>query len=154
MNFYLYQMQLLFILSFKMLSVRDVWTGTQMQTHLRLVITHAANKFLENCTINCKKTFINKINVRFRNSCSSSGKWKIDSKQFRFQKKANSRFNLFLILIHKQPSREKQNSEFPKTFFGGYLFVFVEYLCKRSPKIKAKYIKNYSSILAIVHHRN
>ena len=41
-----------------------------------------------------------------------------------------------------------------KSFFGGYLFVFVEYLCKRSPKIKTKNIKNYSSILAIVNHRN
>ena len=41
-----------------------------------------------------------------------------------------------------------------KNFFGGYLFVFVEYLCKRSPKIKTKNIKNYSSILAIVNHRN
>ena len=50
--------------------------------------------------------------------------------------------------------REEQNSEFPKTFFGGYLFVFVEYLCNRSLKIKTKNIKNYSSILAIVNHRN
>ena len=42
-----------------------------------------------------------------------------------------------------------------KNFFsGGHLFVFVEYLCKRSPKIKTKNIKNYSSILAIVKHRN
>ena len=49
---------------------------------------------------------------------------------------------------------EEQNSEFPKTFFGGYLFVFVEYLSKRIPKIKTKNIKNYSSILAIVNHRN
>ena len=50
--------------------------------------------------------------------------------------------------------RENQNSEFPKTFFGGHLFVFVEYLCKRSLKIKTKNIKKYSSILAIVNHRN
>ena len=35
-----------------------------------------------------------------------------------------------------------------------HLFVFVKYLCKRSPKIKTKSIKNYSSILAIVNHRN
>ena len=41
-----------------------------------------------------------------------------------------------------------------KNFFGGYLFVFVEYLCNRSPKIKTKNIKNYSSNLAIVNHRN
>ena len=41
-----------------------------------------------------------------------------------------------------------------KNFFGGYLFVFVEYLCKRSPKIKTKNTKNYSSILAIVNHWN
>ena len=50
--------------------------------------------------------------------------------------------------------REEQNSEFPKTFYGGYLFVFVEYLCNGSHKIKTKNIKNYSSILAIVNHRN
>ena len=50
--------------------------------------------------------------------------------------------------------REDQNSEFPKTFFGGHLFVFVEYLCNRSSKIKTKNIKNYSSILAIVNHWN
>ena len=43
---------------------------------------------------------------------------------------------------------------FQKLFVGGYLFVFVEYLCKRSPKIETKNIKNYSSILAIVNHRN
>ena len=50
--------------------------------------------------------------------------------------------------------REEQNSEFPKFFLGGYLFVFVEYFCNRSHKIKTKNIKNYSSILAIVNHRN
>ena len=41
-----------------------------------------------------------------------------------------------------------------KLISGGHLFVFVEYLRNRSPKIKAKNIKNYSSILAIVNHRN
>ena len=50
--------------------------------------------------------------------------------------------------------REKQNSEFPKTFFGGYLFAFIEYLCNRSLKIKTKSIKNYSSILTIINHWN
>ena len=50
--------------------------------------------------------------------------------------------------------REDQNSELPKTFSGGHLLVFVEYLCKRNPKIKTKNIKNCSSILAIVNHRN
>ena len=51
-------------------------------------------------------------------------------------------------------SREEQNSEFPRTFFGGYLFVFVKNLSNRSPKIKTKNIKNYSSILVIANHRN
>ena len=37
--------------------------------------------------------------------------------------------------------REEQNSEFPKTFFGGYLFAFVEYLCNCNLKIKTKYQK-------------
>ena len=41
-----------------------------------------------------------------------------------------------------------------KLFSGGHLFVFVKYLCNRSPKIKTKNIKNYSSILAIVNHWN
>ena len=50
--------------------------------------------------------------------------------------------------------REEQNSKFPKAFLGGYLFAFVEYHCNRSPKIKTKNIKDYSSILAIVNHRN
>ena len=39
-------------------------------------------------------------------------------------------------------------------FWGTSFFVFVEYLCKRNPKIKTKNIQNYSSILAIVNHRN
>ena len=43
---------------------------------------------------------------------------------------------------------------FQKLFSGGHLFVFVEYLCNRSPKIKTKNIKKYSSILAIVNHWN
>ena len=47
-----------------------------------------------------------------------------------------------------------KTQSFQKLFSGGHLFVFVEYLCKRRPKIK-KNIKNYySSILAIVNHRN
>ena len=33
-----------------------------------------------------------------------------------------------------------------------FYFVFVEYLCNRSPKIKTKNIAKYSSILAIVNH--
>ena len=43
-----------------------------------------------------------------------------------------------------------------KHFLGGMPFctVFVEYLCNRSPKIKTKNIKNYSSILDIENHRN
>ena len=47
-----------------------------------------------------------------------------------------------------------KTQSFQKLFSGGHLFVFVEYLCKRSPKIKTKNIKKYSSILAIVKHRN
>ena len=43
---------------------------------------------------------------------------------------------------------------FQKLFSGGHLFVFIEYLCNRSPKIKTKNIKNYSSILAILNRRN
>ena len=50
--------------------------------------------------------------------------------------------------------RKIKTQSFQKLFSGGHLFVFVEYLCKRSPKIKTKNIKKYSSILAIVNHRN
>ena len=49
---------------------------------------------------------------------------------------------------------KNKTQSFQKTFSGGYLFVFVEYLCNRSPKIKTKNIKNYSSILAIVNQWN
>ena len=49
---------------------------------------------------------------------------------------------------------KSKTQSFQKLFSGGHLFVFVEYLCKRSPKIKTKNIKKYSSILAIVNHRN
>ena len=49
---------------------------------------------------------------------------------------------------------KSKTQSFQKLFVGGYLFVFVEYLCSRSPKIKSKNIKNYSSILAIGNHRN
>ena len=49
---------------------------------------------------------------------------------------------------------KNKTQSFQKLFVGGHLFVFVEYLCKRSPKIKTKNIKNYSSILAIANHRN
>ena len=49
---------------------------------------------------------------------------------------------------------KNKTQSFQKLFFGGYLFVFVEYLCNRSPKIKTKNIKNYTLILAIANHRN
>ena len=48
---------------------------------------------------------------------------------------------------------KNKNQSFQK-LFGGYLFVFVKYLCNRSPKIKTTNIKNCSSILAIVSHRD
>ena len=54
---------------------------------------------------------------------------------------------MFSILWFRQ---EEQNSEFPKSFFGGYLFVFVKYLCNCSPKIKTKNIKNYFTSLALL----
>ena len=47
-----------------------------------------------------------------------------------------------------------KTQSFQKVFSRGHLFVFDEYLCKRSPKIKTKNIKKYSLILAIVNHWN
>ena len=49
---------------------------------------------------------------------------------------------------------KNKTQSFQKLFSGGYLFVFVEYLCNHSPKIKTKNIQNYSLILATVNHRN
>ena len=49
---------------------------------------------------------------------------------------------------------KSKTQSFQKLFSGGYLFVFVEYLRNRNPKIKTKNIKNYSSILATANHRN
>ena len=49
---------------------------------------------------------------------------------------------------------KNKTHSFQKLFWGGYLFVFVEHLCNRSSKIKIKNSKNYSSILAIINHRN
>ena len=50
--------------------------------------------------------------------------------------------------------RKNKTQSFQKLFLGGYLFVFVKYLCNRSLKIKTKNIKNSSSILTVVNHRN
>ena len=50
--------------------------------------------------------------------------------------------------------KNKTYKSFQKLFSGGYLFVFADYLCNRSPKIKTKTIKNQSLILAILNHRN
>ena len=49
---------------------------------------------------------------------------------------------------------KNKTQSFQKLFVGGYLFVFVEYRCNRSPKIETKNTKNYSPILTIVNHRN
>ena len=49
---------------------------------------------------------------------------------------------------------KNKTQEFSKPFLGEYLFVFVEYLCDRSPRIKTKKIQNCSSVLAMVNHRN
>ena len=49
---------------------------------------------------------------------------------------------------------KNKTQSFQKRFVEGYLFVLVEYLCNRSLKIKTKNIKNYTSVLAIVNHRN
>ena len=50
---------------------------------------------------------------------------------------------------------EKTDSGFPKTFYGGYIFVLVEYLCNSSPKMKIKHFKNYIFDFSyIVNYRN
>ena len=48
----------------------------------------------------------------------------------------------------------KKNSEFPKTFFGGISFCICRISLQPQPQNPNKNIKNYSSILAIVNHRN
>ena len=49
---------------------------------------------------------------------------------------------------------ERAKLRVSKNFFGGYLFAFAEYLCNCGLKINTKNIKNYSSILAFINHRN
>ena len=49
---------------------------------------------------------------------------------------------------------ERTNSGLSKTFLVEYLFVFAEYLCNRSSKIRTKNFKNLISILAIVNYQN
>ena len=49
---------------------------------------------------------------------------------------------------------KKKNQSFQKLFVGGYLFVFVEYFCNGSSKIRTNNIKNYGLILATVNHWN
>ena len=49
---------------------------------------------------------------------------------------------------------KNKTQSFQKIFLGGYLFVFVEYLCNHRLKIKTKNIKNSSSILTVVKHWN
>ena len=58
-----------------------------------------------------------------------------------------------MVLAEKTKLRVSKNffHKFIKTKNLLNIFVFVEYLCKRSPKIETK---NYSSNLAIVNHWN
>ena len=49
---------------------------------------------------------------------------------------------------------KNKTQSFQKLFVGGYLFILVAHFCNRSPQIETKNIKNYSSILAIVNHRD
>ena len=49
---------------------------------------------------------------------------------------------------------ERTNSGLPKTFLGGYVFVFAAYLYNCSPEIKTKNFKIYILILAIASNRN
>ena len=44
---------------------------------------------------------------------------------------------------------DKIDSEFPKTFYGEYSFVFVEYFCNCIPKMRAKHFKSYTSTFSI-----
>ena len=50
--------------------------------------------------------------------------------------------------------KNKIFKNFKKIFYGGFLFVVIEYLCNRRPKMKIKHFKNCASILSIVNHRN
>ena len=56
----------------------------------------------------------------------------------------------FFFLIQAR----RTNSGFSKTILGGYLFVFVNYRCNRSPEMRTKQLKNYISILTSVNYRN
>ena len=54
----------------------------------------------------------------------------------------------YLVSFSREVEAEKTDSGFPKTF-SGYLFVFVEHLCKLQPQNENKNSKNYILILAI-----
>ena len=48
----------------------------------------------------------------------------------------------------------REQTQVPKKILEGYLFAFVKYHYSRIPKMRAKYFKNYVSILVIVKHQN
>ena len=52
-------------------------------------------------------------------------------------------YNYLSLFFFLEVQTEKSDSGFPKTFHGGYLFVFVEYRCSRSLKLRTKLFKNY-----------
>ena len=54
------------------------------------------------------------------------------------------RINICLVSFFSvEFEAERTNFAFPKPLLGGYLFVLAEYLCNRSPKMRAKHFKNY-----------
>ena len=57
-----------------------------------------------------------------------------------------------MIAFELKVQEEKTDLEFSTTFYGRQLFVFVEYLCNRIPKMRTKHFKNYNLILAIVNY--
>ena len=59
-----------------------------------------------------------------------------------------------ICFFYLEVQTEKKSFRVFKNSLGGYVFVFVECLCNRSPKMRIKHFKNYTSILASVNYRN
>ena len=102
-----------------------------------------------------KKVFGNSEFCSSRKNHSRPNSLKLDNCGFGGKNKTQSFQILFSGDIFLYLSYSKQHILLETALSSSvHLFVLVKYLGNRSPKIKTKNIKNYSSILAIVNHRN
>ena len=60
----------------------------------------------------------------------------------------------YTLPLFLEVQSQRKSLGFPKTFGGKYFFVFVEYFCNRSTKMKTKNLKNRILILATANYRH